>query len=64
MDLAEHETGLLVQFGRMAGIYELSKSDRNFENFAALLRSARDTGSELTFELLGSQIVSVEKGLP
>ena len=60
MDLAEREAGLVVQFVRLAGIYELPRSDPDFDRAAALLREALEAGTDISFETRGNRIFGVE----
>jgi hypothetical protein len=43
----------------MAGIYELPRSPLSHDHFAALLRAAHESLSEVSFEIEDHRIVSV-----
>jgi len=60
IQFAEREAGVVVQFAGMAGIYELSRSHLDYEHCAALLRAAKDSWGEVSFEIEDHRIVSVE----
>jgi hypothetical protein len=59
IQFAERETGVVVQFAGMAGIYELPRTHLSYDHFARLLQAAKKSGIPVSFEIEDHRIVSV-----